>query len=290
MVGSYSEWCRAQGHQLYYAAGLAWRLYHRALVPVTPFPCLAELPTAEARRLLRESGALFVRFSSGPVTGPTAWWYMVAERYDVASLSSNTRSKIHRGRRRNQVRRINAEWLAEHGHPCYVSAHQRYRHARPAAAPAFREEVLAEGGGPFEHWGVFAEDDLVGYASCVVEGASVFTSAVTLAPAGLKDYSAYALFDALLSHYVAGRGMTMSNGTRAVSHDTQMQDFLLQFGYKRLYARLHIVYQPWFDLLVRWLYPARRLLRHIPGAAGVHAVKSVLYQEELRRRCSGLAH
>ncbi len=285
MGRSYAEWCQARGDRLYHAAGLAWHLYNHALIPATPFPCSADLSAADARRLLHESGALFVRFSSGPVGEPTAWWYMVAAGYDLASLSANTRSKVRRGLRRNAVRRIDAEWLAQHGYQCYVAAHQRYRNARPAGQQAFRDEILAEATGPFEHWGVFAGHALAGYASCIVEDGSVFTSSVTLDPAGLKQYSAYALLDSLLSHYVAGRGLTMSNGTRAVSHDTQMQDFLLQFGYRRWYARLHIIYQPWFSLLMRWLYPLRHIVRQLPATGAVHAAKSVLYQEELHRRC-----
>jgi hypothetical protein len=80
--------------------------------------------------------------------------------------------------------------------------------------------------------------------------------------------------------------MVMSNGTRSVSHDTQMQDFLLHFGYRRLYARLHVVYQPWLRVAVNTLYRFRHLLQRCPDVAGFHAIKSVIYQEALHRRCS----
>ncbi len=281
----YERWLAQCGERILHRAGVSWRIYRGALVPATPFPCFVAPESVEARRLLRESGAALLRFSAVPKREPTEWWYMVSDSYDRAALSPNMRNKIRRGHRSCRAERVTAEWLAGNGYGCYRAAFSRYRGATPQSEPRFREALASEASGPFEHWAVFADEALVGYSSHVVEGDQVALSVTKFDPAGLKERSAYAFFDTILTHYVAERGFTVNNGNRAVSHDTNMQDFLLQFGFRRLYARLCVAYRPWLAALVWACFPARNAFRVLPGSAAVHRVRSLLYQEELRRRC-----
>ncbi|MEK7400337.1 MAG: hypothetical protein AAB116_25610, partial [Candidatus Poribacteria bacterium] len=192
------------------------------------------------------------------------------------------RNQIKHGRRDCIVRDISAEWLAECGYGCYKKAFDRYSHAVPMIESKFRSHVLSKAKYEtlFENWGVFVEDRLVGYVVCIVEGEGVNTSVIRYDPDYLKYYPAYAVMDTLLTHYVAERKLPMSNGTRAVSHDTNMQDFLLKFGYRRQYCRLNVMYQPYLKLAISCLYPFRKF---VPNK--VHRIKALLFQEELKREC-----
>lgn len=279
---TYVDYLRQTGQQLFYGAGIYWRIYQKALIPASPIPTFVDVDNRTSKRLLAESGAFLIRWSSDPTNQETSWWWMVCDNYDLVHLTSKMRNQIRRGHKDCTVRRISTEWLAEYGYECYKKAFNRYSYTIPADENEFRSCILSKIGYEtlFENWGVFVEDRLVGYVECVVEGGEVNTSVIKYDPDYLKYYSAYAMMDTLLTHYVAERKLPMSNGTRAISHDTDIQDFLLKFGYRRQYCKLNVMYQPYLKLIVSCLYPIRKFL---PNKA--HKIRALLFQEELKRKC-----
>lgn len=285
MASRYIDWLLRQGVQLYEGQSLHWRVYNGGLVPASPSPQFCELPDAEAQSLLEKSGAWFCRYSSRPSQAETAWWYIA---YDVVSdrrFSSNTRSKVNRGRRHCEVRAIEPQWLASHGYETYRSAHERYRNAAPLSEETFARNVAGSAGGPFEYWGVFVGETLAAYCQCIVEEENVDTSVTRFHPAYLKYYSSYALISWLIETYVEKRGLGLSNGDRPISHETNFQDFLIRMGFQKKYCRLNVVYRRELDVLVRMTFPFRKMIAALPDRGVVHKVNSVLFQEELRRLC-----
>jgi len=263
-----------------------WKVRRRVLVPGTQYPCFVELTSDDTKALLKDSGAWFVRYDSAPCEEPTEWWYIVCDRFNPKELSSNTRSKINRGNRRCSVKRIGIKWLANHGYECYFAAHSRYIYETPVSQPEFLNNISEMADGPFENWGVFVEDHLVGYCECIVEGNHVTTNVFKYNPAFLKHYSSYALINAILNYYVVDRTMIINNGTRSIAHDTNMQDFLLKFGFRKQFCRLNIIYQPWLGFVVQSLFPLRKLISLLPKYKCVHNIQSLFFQEELRRKCN----
>jgi hypothetical protein len=59
---SYATWLRNQGERLYRAAGIEWRAYHGALVPVYDVPVTVAAHPAQLRPLLRQSGTWLARY------------------------------------------------------------------------------------------------------------------------------------------------------------------------------------------------------------------------------------
>jgi hypothetical protein len=283
MSTPYVDWLRRRGVPVFEGAGTTWRLYHGALVPTAAGPFFVEVTAKLARNLLAESGAWLVRFSSDPSSTPTEWWFIVCDRYDPAGLSANTRSKISRGRRRCTVERIAPGWLADHGYGCFVAAHHRYGGAEPEPEESWREQVLNTSDGPFEHWGVFVDGELAGYSRCLIEEHNVATIVVKLDPRFLKQYTSSALLSHLQETYVAGEGKTLSNGSRAVTHETQFQEFLVSHGYRRQFCRLNVIYRWPLGAAVSALYPFREAVRRIAGRGLPEQVRGVLLQEEWRR-------
>jgi hypothetical protein len=244
-----------------------------------------EISSAEAQSLLRESGAFFLQYSSMPVKVPTEWWYIVCDSYDTDKLSSKMRNQIKRGRKGYAVARIDCRWLAKHGYQCYVSAFTRYAHARPLTAQEFQAELMATVDGPFEHWGIFQGDQLVGYGQFIVEDRDVLIDVVKFAPPHLRHYCAYALYDTVLRHYVGEAGLTVNDGNRPLAHDTRMHEHLLKYGFKKLYGALNVVYQPWLKWGVSVVFPFRRALMKAPSLRLGATLPALLLQEEIRRQC-----
>lgn len=285
MESRYIAWLLRQGVQLYKGQNIHWRVYNGGLVPASPSPQFVELSDAEAHSLLEESGAWFCRYSSQPSQTETGWWYIAHDGVTNQRLSSNTRSKVNRGRRNCVVRPIEPQWLASHGYEIYRSAHERYKNAVPLSKETFARNVAGSAGGPFEYWGVFVAQELAAYCQCIVEEENVDTSVTRFHPAYLKYYPSYALISGLIEIYVEKRGLALSNGDRSISHETNFQDFLIKMGFQKKYCRLNVAYRRELDVLVRMTFPFRKIIAALPDRGVLHKVNAVLFQEELRRQC-----
>jgi len=286
-MSMYEQWLERQGCRLYEGGGMYWRLYRGALVPGRITPCYPRLSMQQACRLLAESGALMVRYSSQPVEEATPWWYIVCDRYEPGELPSKVRSMIKRGLRNCDVHPIALEWLVEHGYECYAAAHKRYANALPLGEDDFRKNLSGTQGGPFEHWGVFVNGALAGYAQCIVEEKEVATDSIKYHPAYMNSYSSYALTATMAEHYVSRKACRLSNGNRSVAHDTNFQAFLLKLGFRQEYCLLNIVYSQRIRPVIRALYPFRNVLRGLPKSGAAGRLRSALLQEEIHRACHG---
>ena len=285
---TYIDYLKQTEIPLFKGADTYWRIYSGSLIPASPVPEFVSVDAETVRRLLDESSAHLIRWSSDPSDQETPWWWTVCDEYGLDLLASKMRNQVKRGYKECSTRRISAEWLADFGYECYLAAFSRYRHATPASQNDFKAPILqhVEYESVFQYWGVFVAERLVGYTECAVEaGKGVVTGVIKYDPDYLRRYPSYAMMDTLLNHYVAERGLPVNNGTRTISHDTNMQDFLLKFGFRRQYCTLNVQYRRLVGLAVMFLYPLRKLL---PGWQAGRNIRALLFQEELKRECQYL--
>jgi hypothetical protein len=169
-MDAYTAWLGESGVRLYTGGGLSWRLYQGALVPSSVYPVYVNLSNDEALKLISDSKALFIRYTSHPTEKETPWWYMVCDRYDVNKLSSNMRNQIKKGKKACSVEKISAQRLAETGYECYRSAFRRYQGVVPASEEVFKRGILDTAGSDiFHYWGVYVNSTLAGYCQCIVD-------------------------------------------------------------------------------------------------------------------------
>lgn len=285
MSTRYITWLQREGVPLYKVRDTYWELYSGCLMPASPVPCFLELTHAEAKTLLRDSRAWFLQYASDPSEQEREWWYVICDAYDPKQLSTKIRGEINRGNRSCSVKRVETEWLAEHGYPCYVAAFGRYKNATPVNKDKFRTGILRKIGGPFEHWGVFVGGTLAAYCECIVEDNGVLTSAVKLDPAYLRYYTSYALITSLIEHYVVKHHTVINNGTRPVAHQTNFQDFLQKLGFRRQFCRLNVIYPGWMEKAIQAIFPLRKLISTLPHHGAIYKLRTLLFVEELRRLC-----
>ena len=287
-ISSYADFLVSRGEEVSSLGGVKWMNYYGALIPTSAMPVYVDIQTADAEKLIKASNTLFLRYTTGPVEKETNWWYMVCHHYGLGEVSGNTRSKIRRGLKRFEISLVSSEWLADHGYECHVRCYDRYKHARPKTREEFRLFMESLNGcSIFNFWACKKDGNLLGYIICLREKDGVFMHTIDITPEGLHDYAAYAMIHKLLDYYINDIGIPVSNGTRSIMHETDMQDFLCKFGFEREYACLHVVYRPALKIMVDLLYPARHLLRYLDVISPFHKVSSLLFQEEIARtqRC-----
>ncbi len=75
----------------------------------------------------------------------------------------------------------------------------------------------------------------------------------------------------------------VSDGARSLSHQTNIQDFLIRkFRFRKAYCRLHIVYRKDIEFLVNVLYPLKNIIYKSNNKI-LQKIGVLLKHEEIRR-------
>ena len=138
----------------------------------------------------------------------------------------------------------------------------------------------------YTFWGLFSSDEnlLIGYAQNIIKGGVAQYSIVKLDPDYLYLYGSYRLFYDMNSYYLNEQKFNyVSDGARSLSHETNIQEFLVKkFKFRKAYCRLNIVYRWDIGLLIKMVYPFKKLI----DKQNYQYLKkiSVLLQQEMIRR------
>ena len=246
-----------------------------------------ELSRADCRALLDALGGSMVHWTSGirPPDEPGEWYWVLCRKFTpLEALTSKERNKFRHGLKHCEVRLIPVEALAAEGYPVYCAAWLGYGHsAPPVSQEEFRRGVLREAGYPdlLHNWGVYVDGRMVAFSQNQIRGTTeVDYSATKLDPAYLHLRPSYALIHTMNEYYLKTMGFQLVNdGARSISHDTNIQEFLIHtFGFEKAYTTLHVYYR-W---PLRWLVPLLHPFRRLAGKAS-RRLGSLLELERCRR-------
>jgi hypothetical protein len=110
--------------------GAIFKLYSGMVVPFGPADADYSLSPEEASRALRSLGGMLLRTTGGfrPAGEASEWYAVICRAFTpIESVgSANTRSKLRRGLRNCEARRISCEELARSGYEAYRRAFERY--------------------------------------------------------------------------------------------------------------------------------------------------------------------
>jgi len=268
-LDNYARMLHCQGHDLIEQTGLVWFSYNGFLRPACLPHEAPEIERDQAAAALRRSRCQFVRWDSdfGTAVG-SDWWYVLRRGpYAIEQLTGNTRSKVRRGGKRLQTRLASIDEIARQGYQVCQAAVARYgNHAFLPSRETFNNKLQAARNFPdcFEFFGVFRDEQLVGYSENHIQGNAVFWESIWYHPDHLGDYSSYILTHCMLEEYLEHRGMIYaSDGSRSLYHATNVQSFFVEkFGFECCPATMNLVYQPVLAVAVSALRPLRPIVRH----------------------------
>jgi len=265
--------------------GIKWFYYQGALLPRVPPHYEVKLTKGEEQELLKNSKALFLRYTNEWDKNGGEFWYIIKDNYDgMEELSSNTRSKVRRGIKRNRVEELKNSYISKYGYEVYISAFKNYEtFIKPLSKEQFSKQIKENNR---EYFGVFDLDSnkLVAYSENFIEDDMCHYSTIKFNPHYQKNYTSYTLIDKMNQHYLKEKQLKYVNdGARSISHETKIQEYLIdKFKFRRAYVRLNIAYRWDVGLVVKLLYPFRRVLER-----GSHPLMKkilvILNQEKIRR-------
>jgi hypothetical protein len=125
---------------------------------------------------------------------------------------------------------------------------------------------------------------MISYAQNILLGRSCSYGSMKFNPKDLNLYSSYALIYHMNEYYLNKNNfLYVNDGARSISHDTNIQDFLIKKIYfRKAYCRLNIIYRWDIALGVYILYPFRNVISKMRNKV-FKKVFILLKQEEIKR-------
>lgn len=278
------------GYKLIQDRDVKWRVNQKGLIPLSPPEQIEINDQNLLLNLMASNSALYIRWESDfDMIETSPWWHVICDKHlKLESLSKNTRSKIRRGLKIFYTHSLTRNQLLEEGYSVYDSAFKRYEtHEKKFDEKEF-VNAISNMPSNTEFWGVREKDTdkLVAFSENYIDHNTCFWNTIWFEPDSLKSYSSYVLFYNLIEHYLDERGFSyISDGSRSISHGTQIHSFLeSKFGFRKAYAILNVRYQSFIGVCVRILFPFRKLIALMP--LRIFKMLSILLkQEEIHRQC-----
>jgi hypothetical protein len=266
----YAEMLRSKNRRFELVDGQLFVRKQRWIVPMGPVARAYALDAEQCRVLLRKLGGLWVQWTDGlgPQTDGSEWYALVCRKHVSVEgvASANARKNIRRGIRRCEVRQVDVQEIARNGYETYCAALRGYgqRSALPTAAEFARRVMEDEPFSDIRHrWAAYHEGTLIGFnQNLVYDDIEVDYTLGKYHPEYLQYYPAYALFNAMNEYYLVQKKFQYINaGFRSISHDTEVQDFLVRlFNFHKEPTGLHVWYRPAVGRMVRMARPLQSAL------------------------------
>jgi hypothetical protein len=276
------------GYNYFERNGTYWRVLHHALIPLS-MPHAVKPPTYfGALRMLIQYRAPLIRWEydfDRPVHSD--WWHIIKDIPEcMESLSSNTRSKVRRGNNNFSVTRTTREIIATEGYKVYAEAFSYYDTFEKMLKYNDFKSAINSLPPETEFWTVRCKDkgNLVAFSENIVRDGACFYNTIWFNHQGRRGYASYALIFEMNKYYLNSRGVRyVSDGSRSLSHDTEIHQFLIQkFRFRKAYSALGVQYLPGVGLIILIL----SLCRFFPerkGSGLFSKIRVLLAQEAIRK-------
>ena len=265
-----------------------WRKYHGALIPWKPPHLDIGLTRDEIKQEIKNNNAFFARWTTNfDSKKQSVFWYIINDqRLELNDYSANTRSKINRGFKKLNVKKISKQELLKHGYRVYKKALSRYEIVLQKLTQIQFEKEIENLDEHWDFWGVFCNENnnLVAYSLNRLVKDYCDYSTIKFDPMYLKNYSSYVLYFSMNKYYLNDKNFKyVNNGTRSISHQTNIHSFLIEkFKFRKAYCKLNIVYSNKIKYVVKTLYPFINIFRFF-NLGPIRQLNILLKQEEIVR-------
>lgn len=240
----------AQNQKVVYLDDVPWLCSNRRLSPVVPPHVPIKVDRDIVKGALKSTGALVAVWNESWDVEEGLWWCIACDdkNYGMDSISSKNRRKhTKRGLSNCEIRRLSTDEFARDGYAVHRASRAAYReNAEDVSEERFQKDLRRNAEYPGrETWGAFYDDALIAYVSCVVVDDCVYRMSSKSIPQMRMHNPNEALVFATTSHFMLERQMAcIVSGWRVLDHPTNIQSFMIDMGFRRVYCPLCCEFSP----------------------------------------------
>ncbi len=260
-----------------------WQYYNHAAIPTTaPHEKVNLEPIKDKTIWNMEGKPLLVRWASEwDCEEESNWWYIICDApYEREKLSKKSRKNIRKSIENCEVKKIKPLDCANDLWRVFQEAVARYtNYSISIDEETFKNQIVNKKNNE-EYWAGYdrVTGQMIGYKICTVYDEWVECTVSKYSSDYLNLRVSDALNDVVLDYYLNICGKKyVSNGSRSVVHDTNVQDYYQEhFKFRKAYCKVNIIYRRGFGLLVKLVYPFRKYITN-------NKISGLLLMEEYSR-------
>ena len=265
-----------------------WKYYNHAAIPTVPPHEEPDVTPIEDGSIWNLDGPpLFARWTTDFDCGyETNWWYVICEApFDMENVSSKEKKSVRQALRKSYAKKIDPSEYVDELYECLTAAFQKYENADNFQTKESFANSMKNC--PLDVWGGFdiETDKLIAYMTVAVYDDYVEFCTAKIHPNYFKSQASDTVYYTLLNFYLNEcQKKYVCSGTRNINHKTGTQEYKVRrFGYRQAYCNLHIKYSPKMKVIVKVLYPFRKILNKMDKITKIHQINAVLLMESLVR-------
>lgn len=243
-----------------------------------------QLNDYQFKRLLGKGGWMVRNTFDFDQKDESKFWYLIKDIFGgMEELSSNERNKIRRALQVFDFKLVDNQLITERAYPIIKATFDDYKITdRTMSEAVFNEYLDHCSRKNYDYWGVFDKktQELVGFCAVHVWENACEYGLIGVLPEYKHNatYPYYGIFYKMNEYYLGERKFKyVSDGSRSITEHSNIQLFLEQnFKFRKAYCKLKIRYKWWFGIVVRMLFPFRKLIsnRNINAVLKMHGMQS----------------
>lgn len=207
------------------------------------------------------------------VAEPTEWWFTIKDdEYDLSKLQSKKRYEITKAHKFCSAEEINPLECIEELFECYKESFTAYPERYRPKEINFEDfskliqNLYQSDKNEFYATRFIETNKIIGFLIINHKGQFIGLTQQKTNPSYEKYNSNASLIDFVLTKYneqLRAGNYIFTNGSRSIKHETNFNAYLEKyFGFRKAYAKLHVVYKFPFGIIVKLLKPFRKLFEH----------------------------
>jgi ribosomal protein S18 acetylase RimI-like enzyme len=277
---------RNHGIMAYFTtANHTWIPFHKWGFLRFPTNDMAPVSRAEEKELFKKARAKILSYAYPVKAGDkaNAVLYVCDDKnYDIEKLSPNNRSKVRRGIKRHDVRKVSPTEIAKKGYQPYHDTA-----TRNGVTPISKEEFERKWGKnkmlpSWEIWAAYSGDEIAAMGTVWLCGKYAELFGTSSANAFLKDYPNHALFYTVLKSLIQRDEIeSVSYGLSSVQPNSKLNSlhhFKQSVNLRPIPVVRHIKVIPWLRPAINPLSLTilRLLERRVPGSKRIKAARGAM--------------
>lgn len=219
-----------------------------------------------ANKLLTREG-LYVRDTFNFDTSvQTFFWYVIKDSFGgIEELPTKVRNQVRKSLKTFEFRRVTLDVMLEVGCELFNKSRERFGESQKITQKQWKNRLLRDKGS--EYW--------IGYdiesgkpASFAIN--TIFSDYCDYSTMGISPefpnntYPMYGLIYEMNRYYLDEKGVSfVCDGARSITGHSNIQVVLEdKFKFRKAYCDLEVFYKPWFGMVVKLLFPFRKLMKH----------------------------